>query len=314
VIDPKEIDAKIDAMKTAKGAWTKAQLAEWGVSWPPRAGWRENLRLNGFPVDTSTAKPARVVDAPFITYAVPLKHGAVSAAYWQSDATVEFLTARFSQKSGKGLAKLAGEARLAGVVCRHCNQEIIAKNRMHAIGVLRDYEACQRYRENRMECDPCYSEERTRRYRERSAKWHGVEVPKPRAAPVQAATASSTPSVTIKEDFYRSWEWRRVRMEALIKHGQRCQCCGATPDATDMTGKPVRLCVDHIKPISKFWHLRLEPSNLQILCDECNQGKGNWDQTDFRKPADPDEWIVDDVGVSDAILAQLTDRTTGRLQ
>jgi 5-methylcytosine-specific restriction endonuclease McrA len=129
-----------------------------------------------------------------------------------------------------------------------------------------------------------------------------------------AKAPSGTPTTATKDEFYRSWDWRTIRMATLIKHGQRCQCCGATPDATDMTGKPVRLCVDHIKPISKFWHLRLEPSNLQILCDECNQGKGNWDQTDFRKPAAPDEWVVDDVGVSDAILAQLTDRTTGRLQ
>lgn len=128
------------------------------------------------------------------------------------------------------------------------------------------------------------------------------------------SSAVRSPTTAVKGEFYRSWDWRIARLEALKKYGQRCQCCGATPDAFDMSGKPVRICVDHIKPLSKFWHLRLEPSNLQILCDECNMGKGNWDQTDFRKPAAPDEWIVDDVGVSDAILSQLTDRTTGRLQ
>lgn len=132
--------------------------------------------------------------------------------------------------------------------------------------------------------------------------------------PKQTGASDGVPTTATKDEFYRSWDWRTVRMAALIKHGQRCQCCGATPDATDMTGKPVRLCVDHIKPLSKFWHLRLDPSNLQILCDECNQGKGNWDQTDFRKPVAPDEWVVSDDGVSEAILAQLTDRTTGRLQ
>jgi 5-methylcytosine-specific restriction endonuclease McrA len=129
-----------------------------------------------------------------------------------------------------------------------------------------------------------------------------------------ATQKTHTPTVDEKEAFYKSWDWRELRMQVLKMQGRICQCCGATPAAKDMAGNPVRLCVDHIKPLSKFWHLRLDRSNLQILCDECNQGKGNWDQTDFRKPAAPDEWVVDDVGVSDAILAQLTDRTTGRLQ
>jgi 5-methylcytosine-specific restriction endonuclease McrA len=132
--------------------------------------------------------------------------------------------------------------------------------------------------------------------------------------PVTLYPGSKAPTVSTKDEFYKSWEWRTVRMVALKEHGRACQCCGAVPGMADAAGNPVRLCVDHIKPLSKFWHLRLEPSNLQILCDECNQGKGNWDQTDFRKPAAPDEWVVDDDGVSDAILAQLTDRTTGRLQ
>jgi hypothetical protein len=30
--------------KTKRGAWTAKQLAEWGVAWPPRGGWREELR------------------------------------------------------------------------------------------------------------------------------------------------------------------------------------------------------------------------------------------------------------------------------
>lgn len=42
-------------------------------------------------------------------------------------------------------------------------------------------------------------------------------------------------------------------------------------------------CVDHIKPVRKYWHLRLDPDNLQVLCADCNRAKGNWDETDFRK-------------------------------
>lgn len=34
---------EIDAAKTPAGGWTKAQLAEWGVPWPPPKGWRVKL-------------------------------------------------------------------------------------------------------------------------------------------------------------------------------------------------------------------------------------------------------------------------------
>lgn len=34
---------EIEDSKTPAGAWTAAQLAEWGVSWPPRHGWRVEL-------------------------------------------------------------------------------------------------------------------------------------------------------------------------------------------------------------------------------------------------------------------------------
>lgn len=40
--------------------------------------------------------------------------------------------------------------------------------------------------------------------------------------------------------------------------------------------------VDHIKPRSIFPSLELDISNLQILCEACNLGKGAWDQTDWR--------------------------------
>ena len=34
---------EIEAAKTPKGGWTKAQLAEWGVPWPPPSGWKRRL-------------------------------------------------------------------------------------------------------------------------------------------------------------------------------------------------------------------------------------------------------------------------------
>ena len=140
-----------------------------------------------------------------------------------------------------------------------------------------------------------------------------------KATSLKRAFASSKsvvgrPSVSMKDAFYKSWEWRTLRMEVLKEHGRACQCCGAAPGMKDASGDPVRICVDHIKPLSKFWELRLDQSNLQILCDECNQGKGNWDQTDFRKPDEPDEWICADDGIDPALIHQLTDLTTGKLQ
>ena len=76
--------------------------------------------------------------------------------------------------------------------------------------------------------------------------------------------------------FLSSYEWRRIRMEVLKKYGARCQCCGAT--AKD----GVVINVDHIKPRRLFPQLALDINNLQVLCEVCNHGKGNWDMTDWR--------------------------------
>lgn len=29
--------------RTAKGGWTKAQLTQWGIPWPPPKGWKKKL-------------------------------------------------------------------------------------------------------------------------------------------------------------------------------------------------------------------------------------------------------------------------------
>lgn len=93
---------------------------------------------------------------------------------------------------------------------------------------------------------------------------------------VQNHKAKPKPSFATSDAFLSSYEWRRVRMEALKKYGARCQCCGATP------ADGVKMNVDHIKPRKIFPHLALDVSNLQVLCEECNHGKGNWDMTDWR--------------------------------
>lgn len=76
-------------------------------------------------------------------------------------------------------------------------------------------------------------------------------------------------------EFYESWEWKTARYEALKKYGPKCMLCGAT--AKD----GVRICVDHIRPRALYPDLQLDLNNLQVLCNDCNMGKGRWDETSW---------------------------------
>ena len=40
---PRRTEEEIEAARTPRGGWTREQLAEWGVPWPPPAGWRHAL-------------------------------------------------------------------------------------------------------------------------------------------------------------------------------------------------------------------------------------------------------------------------------
>jgi hypothetical protein len=80
-------------------------------------------------------------------------------------------------------------------------------------------------------------------------------------------------------EFLLSPEWRRLRMRALERDGGSCACCGRT--AAD----GIRLNVDHIKPRLRYPDLALSLDNLQVLCHECNHGKGNCYETDWRASA-----------------------------
>lgn len=86
-------------------------------------------------------------------------------------------------------------------------------------------------------------------------------------------------------EFYDSPPWKRLSYDIKKERGRRCECCGATPD------QGVRIITDHIKPLRKYWHLRLDPLNMQVLCDDCNLGKGSRDETDWRAPKQPDDEI-----------------------
>src|SRR5215469_11521161 len=74
------------------------------------------------------------------------------------------------------------------------------------------------------------------------------------------------------DGFYQSRQWLELRYRALRLSNGHCQCCGSRGP----------LHVDHIKPRSKFPELELILTNLQVLCEQCNLGKSNTDDTDWR--------------------------------
>jgi 5-methylcytosine-specific restriction endonuclease McrA len=77
--------------------------------------------------------------------------------------------------------------------------------------------------------------------------------------------------------FYASFAWRKLRYRVLAENNGRCQACGRS--AVD----GVVLNVDHIHPLSKHWERRLDRSNLQVLCGDCNHGKLNYASKDWRQ-------------------------------
>lgn len=68
-------------------------------------------------------------------------------------------------------------------------------------------------------------------------------------------------------EFYKSDAWQKLRFEAFRRYGRRCLLCGQMPPN-------VILHVDHVKPRMTHPELELDIENLQILCEDCNKGKG----------------------------------------
>lgn len=92
------------------------------------------------------------------------------------------------------------------------------------------------------------------------------------ADPIHKEIISHLPA----KKFYSSPEWRSIRYRVLKSSSASCCCCGskASPD--------VQLHVDHIKPRSIYPELALEFDNLQVLCCDCNLGKSNKHDDDWR--------------------------------
>jgi 5-methylcytosine-specific restriction endonuclease McrA len=101
---------------------------------------------------------------------------------------------------------------------------------------------------------------------------------KSRANPANKHGFHRTPTIKYApglkgSDFYNTREWRELRYKTLVMHGKVCMACGA---------KEGIFHVDHIKPRSKHPEMELNQDNLQVLCESCNLGKSNTDETDWR--------------------------------
>jgi hypothetical protein len=122
--------------------------------------------------------------------------------------------------------------------------------------------------------------------RQRALQWLLIEFEKPENKAIQLPKRTSTPNGIFGPGFYTSPEWRAVRFQALKASNGCCVLCGRSNRQ-----HAVILHVDHIKPKSKFPELALVLSNLQILCEDCNLGKSNRDDTDWRTATDTDRQL-----------------------
>lgn len=62
-------EAEIMGARTPKGSWTRATLAQWGVSWPPPQGWKERL-IKGLPQEPPREK-AQPAQLPLLGHSGP---------------------------------------------------------------------------------------------------------------------------------------------------------------------------------------------------------------------------------------------------
>lgn len=100
---------------------------------------------------------------------------------------------------------------------------------------------------------------------------------------IQQTTNQKTARKAILDNFCSRPEWRKLRFEALRESNGACCLCGRSNREHGVV-----LHVDHIKPKSLYPELALTLSNLQVLCEDCNMGKGNRDETDWREATETD--------------------------
>jgi 5-methylcytosine-specific restriction endonuclease McrA len=106
------------------------------------------------------------------------------------------------------------------------------------------------------------------------------------------------------EVFYKSWRWKEIRLIALDVCGHRCGSCGQKP----LPNNNVVLHVDHIQPLRKNPELALDLSNLQVLCEDCNQGKSWFNTKDYRTEEQKAEMIrrqFESAKITDEVISRM---------
>lgn len=79
-----------------------------------------------------------------------------------------------------------------------------------------------------------------------------------------------------RDDFFASSTWKELRYMVLVRDKATCQCCNRSRK------DGVTIQVDHIIPVSIDFSKRADPNNLQCLCADCNEGKGNRSNENWR--------------------------------
>ncbi|MDY0855471.1 HNH endonuclease [Bacillus thuringiensis] len=75
--------------------------------------------------------------------------------------------------------------------------------------------------------------------------------------------------------FYKSKEWRALRLKAIERAKNECEHCKqkgkvTTRDTLDKRGRKMKMDVNHIKPVKTHPHLALDLDNLEYLCVRCH--------------------------------------------
>jgi len=106
--------------------------------------------------------------------------------------------------------------------------------------------------------------------------WLKTEFAKPENSKIQLPKISRARGVSSKA-FYASDAWRSIRFTALKAADGCCVLCGRSKREHGIV-----LHVDHSKPRSLHPELELDRTNLQVLCEDCNLGKSNRCDRDWR--------------------------------
>lgn len=94
------------------------------------------------------------------------------------------------------------------------------------------------------------------------------ELRKAGVEPMQAHEGQAFIPKRQREELFSDPVYKTVRA-AVLRASPWCKMCGRRPPR-------VVLNVDHVIPLTVDWSRRMDPNNLQVLCEDCNQGKSNY--------------------------------------